>query len=99
MNRCWLNDYAYYSRTQAGYQHHSHETLHSHTVLRIAATDLETVLAELLTRCPDRVLSLLLDRIRLLSAGSDGADWLPAMLNETLRKWVSPRIARLERAA
>jgi len=50
-------------------------------------------------RVANKVNGLLLDRVRLLSAGSDGGDWLPAELSEHLCKWVSPRITKLERAA
>lgn len=46
-----------------------------------------------------RVNGLLLDRIRLLSAGSDGGAWIPDEINKHLRDWVAPRIAKLERAA
>lgn len=49
-------------------------------------------------RKSNKVDGLLLDRIRLLSAGNDGAEWLPENLKENLRAWVSPRIAKLERA-
>jgi hypothetical protein len=50
-------------------------------------------------RVSNKVDGLLLDRVRLLSAGNDGGEWLPAKLNEHLRGWISPRIAKLERAA
>lgn len=49
-------------------------------------------------RKSNKVDGLLLDRLRLLSAGNDGEEWLPAKLNERLREWVSPRVAKLERA-
>lgn len=48
-------------------------------------------------RKSNKVDGLLIDRIRLLSAGNDGGAWLPDVLNTRLRKWVSPRIAKLER--
>lgn len=50
-------------------------------------------------RVANKVDGLLLDRVRLLSAGNDGNDWLPKKLNDELCEWVSPRIAKLERAA
>jgi hypothetical protein len=50
-------------------------------------------------RVSNKVDGLLLDRVRLLSAGNDGGTWLPVELSDELRDWVSPRIAKLERAA
>jgi hypothetical protein len=49
-------------------------------------------------RVSNKVDGLLLDRVRLLSAGSDGGEWLPAKLTECLCKWVSLRIEKLERS-
>ena len=50
-------------------------------------------------RVANKVDGLLLDRVRLLSAGNDGGAWLPKNLNEHLNAWVTPRIAKLQRAA
>ena len=50
-------------------------------------------------RVANKVDGLLLDRIRLLSAGNNGGEWLPAKVNEMLCNWVSPRVATLGRAA
>jgi hypothetical protein len=50
-------------------------------------------------RVSNKVDGLLLDRVRLLSAGNDGGAWLSDDLNTHLREWVTPRIAKLERAA
>lgn len=49
-------------------------------------------------RVSNKVDGLLLDRVRLLSAGSDGGEWLSASLKDNLCKWVKPRIAKLERS-
>jgi hypothetical protein len=50
-------------------------------------------------RVANKVDGLLLDRVRLLSAGNDGGAWLPDVLTSSLSKWVTPRIAKLQRAA
>lgn len=50
-------------------------------------------------RVANKTNGLLLDRVRLLSAGSDGSDWLPQELGMHLNRWVAPRIARLQRTA
>jgi hypothetical protein len=50
-------------------------------------------------RVSNKVDGLLLDRVRLLSAGHDGVAWIPEKLNKQLCEWVTPRIAKLERAA
>lgn len=50
-------------------------------------------------RVANKVDGLLLDRVRLLSAGDDGGAWLPEKLNKHLSAWVTPRIAKLQRAA
>jgi len=49
-------------------------------------------------RVANKVDGLLLDRIRLLSAGNDGGAWLPEKLTKNLSQWVVPRIAKLQRA-
>lgn len=50
-------------------------------------------------RVSNKVDGLLLDRVRLLSAGNDGGSWLSEKLNKRLCEWVLPRIQKLERAA
>ena len=50
-------------------------------------------------RVANKVDGLLLDRIRLLSAGNDGGAWLPKKLSKHLSQWVTPRVAKLHRAA
>lgn len=50
-------------------------------------------------RVSNKVDGLLLDRVRLLSAGNDGGEWVSADLATNLREWVTPRIAKLERTA
>jgi hypothetical protein len=52
-----------------------------------------------LKRISNKVDGLLLDRMRLLSAGNDGGECVSAKLKETLCEWVKPRISRLERSA
>jgi hypothetical protein len=49
-------------------------------------------------RVSNKVDGLLLDRVRLLSAGSDGGEWLSAKLKKNLFEWMKPRIAKLERS-
>jgi hypothetical protein len=50
-------------------------------------------------RVANKVDGLLLDRVRLLSAGNDGVAWLSESLNKHLNEWVTPRVAKLQRAA
>ncbi len=50
-------------------------------------------------RVSNKVDGLLLDRVRLLSAGSDGGEWLSASIKKNLCEWVEPRIAKLERSS
>ena len=50
-------------------------------------------------RTANKVDGLLLDRVRLLSAGDDGDEWLPKPLIKNLSKWVKFRIEKLQRAA
>ena len=49
-------------------------------------------------RVANKVDGLLIDRVRLLSAGSDGGEWLAAGLKKDLCDWVGPRIAKLARS-
>ncbi len=49
-------------------------------------------------RVSNKVDGLLLDRVRLLSAGSDGGEWLSAKLKTSLCNWMKPRVAKLERS-
>ena len=49
-------------------------------------------------RVSNKVDGLLLDRVRLLSAGSDGGEWLSVKLKKSLCEWMKPRIAKLERS-
>lgn len=63
---------------------------------RSFATPLAFSEREFLRVC-NKVDGLLLDRCRLLSAGSDGGEWLTAEVKEKLCKWLKPRIAKLER--
>ena len=49
-------------------------------------------------RVSNKLDGLLLDRVRLLSAGSKSPAWLSSGLGKELRAWISPRIAELEKA-
>lgn len=49
-------------------------------------------------RTSNIVKGLLLDRVRLLSAGNEGGAWLPKDLDERLCAWVELHVAKLERA-